>query len=142
MQVKMLVPSNVVQLEALGAEGLELGADLHSHLPADVGREKHRGAGEPPYSLETPTFVDQIRDGRPRQRRLAVDQRQMQPDRKPRQPARQFNGGCRRRRADYQACRCRDSFNMRALDGLVDLVGETKVVGRDDQILRCAVSCR
>ena len=135
MQVKMLVPSNVVQLEALGAEGLELGADLHSHLPADVGQEKHRGAGEPPYSIET-AHVRRPDPGRPSatapaRRRPASDAA----DRKPRQPARQFNGGCRRRRADHQACRCRDSFNMRPLDGLVDLVGETEVVGRDDQIL-------
>ena len=66
----------------------------------------------------------------------------MQPDSKPRQAARQLDSPARRRRSDHQARCGEDAFDMRALNGLVDLVGETEIVGRDDQIFQCAVSCR
>ena len=52
------------------------------------------------------------------------------------------HGAIRRRRADHQARRGEDSLDMRALDRPVDFVGEAEVVGRDDQIFQCAVSCR
>jgi hypothetical protein len=64
----------------------------------------------------------------------------MQPDRKPRQPARQLSGGGRRRRSDHKARRGEDALDMRALNGLIDLVGEAEIVRRDDQIFQCAVS--
>ena len=118
MQVKMLVPSNVVQLEPLARKASNWARISPRICPRTWARKNIAAPESRHIRSKPPTFVDQIRDGRPRQRRLAVDQRQMQPDRKPRQPARQFYGGCRRRRADHQACRCRDSFNMRALDGL------------------------
>jgi hypothetical protein len=64
----------------------------------------------------------------------------MQPDLKARQPARQLNRSRRRRRSDHQARRGEDAFDMRALDRLVDLVGEAEIVGRENQIFQCAVS--
>jgi hypothetical protein len=60
----------------------------------------------------------------------------MQPDRQPRQPARQFNSRRGRRRADHQARRREDAFDMRTLDGAVNLVGEAEIIGRDDEILQ------
>jgi len=66
----------------------------------------------------------------------------MQPDRKPRQPARQLDGGRRRRRSDYQARCGQDSFGMGALDGLVDFISEAKIVRRDNEIFQCAISRR
>lgn len=66
----------------------------------------------------------------------------MQPDREPRQAVRYLHSPGGRRRADHQARRGEDAFDMRALNRLVNLVGETEVVGRDDQIFQCAVSCR
>jgi hypothetical protein len=60
----------------------------------------------------------------------------MQPDCKPRQPPRQLHGRRRRRGADHQACRGEDALDMRALNGLIDLVGEAEIVRRDDQIFQ------
>src|ERR1700728_1428138 len=66
----------------------------------------------------------------------------MQPDSEPRQATGQLHSLGRCRLSDHQACGSEDAFDMRALDRLVDLVGETEVVGRDDQIFQCAVSRR
>jgi hypothetical protein len=142
MQVKMLVRVDVIEREAGRAERLELGADLRPHLSAHMGQKEHRGAGERHIRPKPAARVDEVRDGGGRRHRLGVDQRQMQPDSEPRQAARQLHGFGRRRRSDHQARRRQDPFDMRALDRLIDLVGETEVVGRDDQIFQCAVSCR
>jgi hypothetical protein len=88
MQVKMLMGGHVIELKTGGAEGLELGLDLGPHLPAHTWQKKHRGAGERHIRPKAAVTVDQIRDRRWRQDRRGVDQRQMQPDRKPRQAAR------------------------------------------------------
>jgi hypothetical protein len=66
----------------------------------------------------------------------------MQAHSKPRQALRDLDSLGRRRRSDHQARGGQNAFDMRALDRLIDLVGETEVVGRDDQIFQCAVSCR
>ncbi len=66
----------------------------------------------------------------------------MQPNREPRQPARQFDGRRRRRRSDHQARRGEDALDMGALDGAVDRVGEAEIVRRDDQVFQCAISRR
>ena len=142
MQVKMLVRGDVIELETGRAEGLELRANLHPHLAAHMRQKEHRRAGARHIRPKSAVLVDQIRHGRCRQDRLGVDQRQMQTDSKPWQAPRQFHSSARRRRSDHQACRCQDAFDMRALDRLIDFVGETEVVGRDDQIFQCAVSCR
>jgi hypothetical protein len=142
MQVKMLMGGHMIELETGGAEGLELGADLRSHLPAHTGQEKHRDARERHIRSKAAATVHQIRDRRRRQNRLSVNQRQMQADGKRRQATRQLHSLSRRRRSDHQACGSEDAFDMRALNGLVDFVGEAEVVGRDDQIFQCAVSCR
>ncbi len=140
--MKMLVRVDVIKRQASRAEGLELGADLRPHLPAHVGQTKHRGAGERHIRPEPPESIDEVRDGRGRQNRRCVDQRQMQADRKPRQPARQFDGRSRCWRSDHQARRGQDAFDMGALDGAVDLVGEAEIIRRDDQIFQCAISRR
>jgi hypothetical protein len=85
-------------------------------------------------------LIDQIRHSRRRQHRIGVDQRQMQPNGKPRQATRELHSPGRRRRSDHQTCGSEDAFDMRALNRLVDFVGKTEVVGRDDQIFQCAVS--
>ena len=140
--MKMLMRVDVIELEARRAEGLELGPDLRPHLPLHMGQKEHRRAGASHVRAKAPARVDQVRHGGSRQNRLRVGEREMQPDPEPRQPAREFDGASRRRRADHQARRGEDSLDMRALDPLVDFVGETEVVGRENQIFQCAVSCR
>jgi hypothetical protein len=142
MQMKMLVRRNVIELEAGRAEGLELGAHLRQHLPTNMGQKKHRCAGAHHIRSEAPALIDEIRDGRGGQNRLCVDQREMQPDREPWQPVRQFDGRRGRRRSNHQARRGENTLDMRALDGLVDFIGEAEIIRRDDQIFQCAVSCR
>jgi len=66
----------------------------------------------------------------------------MQPNPEPGQASRDFDSPSRRRRAHYQARRGEDAFEVRALNPPVDLVGEAEVVGRENQIFQCAVSCR
>ena len=140
--MKMLVRVDVVELKTGGPEGLELGADLGLHLPAHTGQKKHRGAGERHIRAKAAATVGQIRDCRWRQNRRCVDERQMQPDSKPRQAARQLDSPARRWRSDHQARGGEDASDMRALNGLVNLVCEAEIVGSDDQIFQCAVSCR
>jgi hypothetical protein len=142
VQVKMLVRGDVIERETCRAEGLELGADLRPHFACGHGQKEHRRAGARHIRQKAPAPVNQIRNRRGRQHGLAVNQRQMQPDVKPRQLARQLDSRRRRRRSHHQARRCQDSFDMRALNGLVDLVGEAEIIRRDDQIFQCAVSCR
>jgi hypothetical protein len=60
----------------------------------------------------------------------------MQADSEPRQAPRELHSGGRRRPSDHQARRGEDALDMRALDGLIDLVGEAEIVGRDDQIFQ------
>src|ERR1700722_12916337 len=66
----------------------------------------------------------------------------MQPDRKPRQASRELHSAGGSRRSDHQARCGENAVDMRALDGFIDFVGEAEVVGCDDQIFQCAVSCR
>ena len=66
----------------------------------------------------------------------------MQADGKRRQATRQLHGLSRRRRSDHQARCGENAFDMRALDRLIDFVGEAEVVRRDNQVFQCAVSCR
>ena len=138
----MLVRGDMIELEAGRAEGLELSADFRPHLPAHMGQKKHGRAGERHIRPKPAATVHEIRDRRRRQHRIGVDQRQMQPDSKPRQATRELHRPGRRRRSNHQARCGENTFNMRALDRLVDLVGETEIIGRDDQIFQCAVSCR
>ena len=66
----------------------------------------------------------------------------MEADREPGQPARHCDGARRRRRSDHQARGGEDAFDMRGLDGPVDLVGKAEIIRRDDEKLQCAVSRR
>ena len=59
----MLVRGDVIELKAGCAEGLELSADLRPHLPAHMGQEKHRGAGERHIRPKPATLIDEIRHG-------------------------------------------------------------------------------
>ena len=142
MQVKMFMRSDVIQRETGGAKGLELGADLRSHLLAHMRQKKYGGPGERHIRTKAPAPIEEIRHSRGRQNGLRVDQRQMQPDREPRQPARQFDRCRGRRRSDHQARRGEDAFHMRALNGAVDFIGEPEIIGRDDKIFQCAISRR
>ena len=60
--MKMLVRGDVIELEAGGAESLELSADLRPHLPAHMGQEKHRRARARHIRPKPAAAVDQIRD--------------------------------------------------------------------------------
>jgi hypothetical protein len=66
----------------------------------------------------------------------------MQPDSKARQAPRKLHSPGRRRRSNHQTGGGQNAFDMRPLNRLVDFIGEAEVVGRDDQIFQCAVSCR
>ena len=140
--MKMLVRVDVIELETRRAECLELGTDLRPHLPLHMGQKEHRRAGASHIRAKAPARVDEVRHGGSRQNRPRVGQREVQPDSEPWQAARHLHSAGRRRRSDHQARRGEDSFDMRALDRLVDFVGEAEVVGGDDQVFQCAVSCR
>jgi hypothetical protein len=142
MQVKMLVRGDVVERETCRSEGLELSSHFRPHLSLHMRQEEHLGAETRHVRPKSAARIDEIGQVSRRQDRRSVDQRQMQSDRKLRQTPGHLDGPGRRWSADHQARRCQYPVNVSALDGLVDCVGEAEVVGRDDQIFQCAVSCR
>ena len=87
-----------------------------------------------------PVGVDEIGQPFGGQRRLAVDEDQMQADAQTRKPARARDCVRRRSCGDHQACRGQDALLMRQFHGCVDLGREPEIVGRDDEVLQSATS--
>jgi hypothetical protein len=86
-------------------------------------------------------FVDEIRDHRRRQHRLAVDQHDMQPDAQAGHEARalhRIRGG---RRGDHQAGARKHTIPMGRLDRIVHRNVQAEIVGADDDSPQLA-SCR
>ena len=138
----MPVSVHVIELKPGRAEGLELGADLRQHLPADSGQEEYRRADPRHVGPQSSMSVDKVGCGGGRQNGQRVDKGEMQSDREPGQPARCFDGARRRRRSDHQARSCEHAFDVGDLDRAVHFVGEAKIVGGEDQISHCAVARR
>jgi hypothetical protein len=138
----MLVSVDVVKRQSCGAEGLELGADLRQHLSSHTRQKKYRGACSRHIRPEPPAPIDQIRYRVSRQDGPSVYQREMEPYRQPREPARHLDGSGRRRPCDHQAGRGEQAFVMRDFNGPVDLVGEAEIIRRDNKIFQCAISRR
>jgi hypothetical protein len=111
-------------------------------LPAHMGQKKYRRAGPGHVRPKTPPRVHQVRHGAGRQHGRCVGEREMEADCEPGQPARHRDGARRRWRSDHQARGGQDAFNMRGLDGPVDLVSKAEIIRRDDEKLQCAVSRR
>jgi len=80
MQMDMLVPVHVIEHEAGGAEGLELGANLGGELPPGGRGEIKAEAGAHHVRIKRAVGADQRRHLRRRQQRYAVRQHQMQAD--------------------------------------------------------------
>ena len=138
----MPVCVHVIELKPGRAEGLELGADLRQHLPADSGQERYRRADPRHVGPQSSMSVDKVRCGGGRQNGQRIDKGEMQSDREPGQAARHFHGARRRRRSDHQARSREHAFDVGDLDRAVHFVGEAKIVGGDDQIFHCAVARR
>jgi hypothetical protein len=136
VQMHVLVRVDVVEGEAGGAEGLELGADLLGELAPNSGREEIPKTGTERIIPKTAVASHQAAQPIGRRNRAAADQYEMQPDPKPWQPARSLNRIGDGWRPDHQARGRQDAVAMRLFDGLVDRYVQAEIVGAEDEALR------
>ena len=136
----MPVRVDVVESEPGCLKGAELGVDLGPHLRPNR-RPRADLKPEPCEVLaQASVRVDEIGQLFGGQRRLAVDEDEMQADAKTREPARARDCVCRGRCSDHQACGGQDALLMRQFHGCVNLGREPEIVGRDDKVLQSATS--
>ncbi len=131
--MEMLVRVDVIELEAGRAESLELGADFRPHLPLHLGQKKHRRAGKRHVRPKPPRSSTRSGTAEGGSTGVASVSARCRPtasrgSRRAIPTARR-----RRRRSDHQARGGEDAFDMRGLDGPVDLVGKAEIVRRDDR---------
>ena len=77
--MQMFMRIGMVQLQAGGRKGGELGTDLRRQLPSDLWQQEIAHPAPPEIRSKTPLFIDQIRHLLRRQQRRAVHQGKMQP---------------------------------------------------------------
>ena len=131
----MLVGIDVVQRQAGGRKGGELGFDLGRELGAHAWQKEHGSAGARHVGAEQAAAIHQIGHGGGRQHRPAFHQHQVQADAQGRHGAGALHGiGCGIAR-DHQTGGREDAVAMGARDTLVHFDGSAEVVGRDNQLL-------
>src|SRR6266702_2054931 len=120
MDVKVMVPVDVVEREAGGAEGIELRPHLGGELTA---RRRRKEEAEPlgkRIGAKAPVAADEGRNALRRQHWSAVDESEMQPDPEPLQVAGARDGVGGARLGDHQAGTGQDAVAMAAFHRLVD----------------------
>ena len=142
MQVKMLVRVDVIEFEAGRAERLELGADLRPHLPAHMGQQKHRRAGESHVRAKEPATVHQISGAPTATAPARVDKREMQSDRKPRSRRASSTAAAVAGAPTIRLAAVRTPSACARSIAWLTSSREAEVVRREDKIFQCAVSCR
>jgi hypothetical protein len=140
MKVEVLVSVDVIESKP----GCLIGAELRFDLLPQLGpnRWSHAYFESKPRKVraQTPGCINEIRQPFGWQRRRAVDKDQMEPDAQTPKMAPPCNGVRRRSGGDHQACRSEDPLFMRQLHAGIDLGGEPKIVGCDDEALQSAIS--
>jgi hypothetical protein len=119
---------------------LELRADLHRELTANPGQSKKPNAGAAHIRIETAVPAHQTGDFGTRERRMPVDDHQMQADPQVRQATgtgyRVGDGGG----ADHQARGRQNAVPVGLRDSFVDGGVQPEIVGADDQAPQFAIS--
>ena len=140
--MKMPVRIDVVERQPRRPKGFKLGGDFRTDLPPH-GRV-HGAADAQAYERvgQTPGGVEESRNLRRRQDRIAVDQHNVEPDTQARQRPRAVDGvGCCRS-ADHQARRAENAAPVRLFDRGVDRFAEPEIVRRNRQPIQWADSRR
>ena len=140
MQMEMLVSVDVIQWQTRFGERRELGLYFHCQLTPGVGDKEHGGSGAGHVVSEAAISVDESSQLGGRQRRLAIDQYQVQADTQVRHGFGAANGILRGRGADHQARGRQHTPPMGDLDRLIDAFGGPEIVRGNDQsaISQCA----
>ena len=138
VKVEVLMRIDVVEWQPGRGEGGELRFDLGGELAPGRRQEEHRRAGERHVVAKTTVGVDEAGNLPRRQGRRPVDEGQVEPDPKVRQPLRPRHRVGHRRAADHQAGGRKDAVAVGDLDRLVDRDVVAEVVGGDDESLQTA----
>jgi hypothetical protein len=117
---------------------IDLGGKLATHRRSqeDFDSRLREVAAQPPLAVDEPGNAFR------RQRRCSIDENEVQADAEPRQPLCALDGvgsGCA---AHHETRSRKNAFGVSALDTFVDFRREAEIVGRDDERLQCAASCR
>ena len=133
VDVEMLVRVDVIERQARGLEGAELGPDLALELRACARQQEVAHAVEEQPVAKAAVRVHQRRNVCRRQQRRAIGQHQVQPHAQPRQLARaphRVRGG---RGAHHEACRLQGTGAARVLDRLVHGLVQAEIIGGQNQ---------
>jgi hypothetical protein len=140
--MKMPVRIDVVERQPRRPKGFELGGNFRADLPPHGSERNAADAQAYERVGQSPGGVDEGRNLRRWQDRIAVDQNNVKPDAQARQCARAFDGvGCRRG-ADHQARRAENAAPVRLFDRGVDRFAEPEIVRRNRQPIQWADSRR
>ena len=78
MQVHVVMGIRVIEGQAGGLKGLELGPNFRSQLPPDAGQEKISKTGAHQITVEQAVFIDEIGNAFRGQHRFAPDDDEVQ----------------------------------------------------------------
>jgi len=140
--MKVMMSVDMVERQACRSVGRELRLDLGGHLRARAWTQKNFEPGPREVVAQPPVAVDEIRNALRRQHRHAVDEHEMEPDAKRRQAACSRHRVFGRRSCHHEACRSQDAVGVRQLHTGVHFRRQAEIVGRDDETLQWAPSCR
>ena len=140
VQVEVPVGIDVIERQPRGAVGIELRGDFHSHLPPERRTKGNLRPIDGKIIAQPSAVADKSRNICRIDRRLAIDQNDVQPDAQVRQAPRSLDCvGCGRA-ADHQARSAEYAAAVRFLDGGVNRLAQPEIVRRDDQAIQCASS--
>ncbi len=142
MKVHVPVRVDVIERQARGAKGRELGADLARELILHVAPEEKAETRANKARAKGAVRANEIGDFRGRQHRRAVDEDKVQADMEVGQaPRARHRVGCRRR-PDHETCRGENAVAAATFDRLVDGLVQSEIVSADDEPpeAQCAIS--
>ena len=133
MQVQVQMSVHVVQWQAGFAKLCKLRLDLRQQLRFQSAVRKIAHADRHRIEAELPLFIHQVRDFFCGKRRVAVQQRQVQPDSQRWILPRQLDGFRKPWFVQHQAGARENAILMRADDRFVDARRTPKIICVDDQ---------
>jgi hypothetical protein len=132
--MKMAMGVDVIELQSGRVECLKLGTNFQFKLATDMREEKITNPGTRHVTVKTPLPIDQGRDLRRRQHRVAGGQGKV----KPHCEIRHAFGACDGIRhsclADHQAGTGQDAGIVGDFDSLVDSLIEAEIISANDQL--------
>jgi hypothetical protein len=140
MQLQMSMSIDVIESQTGDLKSLELRRHFTNHLPPGQGAERQLGTVKDEVIAEMTVFAEELGNVLPLSYRFPICKHEVEPDTQVGQPLRALDGVRSGRRADHEAGRAENTAPMRLLDGGVNRLAETKIVGRYNQVVQCAGS--